>query len=121
MDILGQCEGDKAISMATFPIPLEKSSFFLVKMIYAFVTFSATIWIKSKLKGVRYQFIEGASLAFDGLGKTIYNDYLPSALEEGRYTASPSPLEVGTGLDYIQAAMDLSKQGVSAKKVVVKL
>ena len=51
----------------------------------------------------------------------ILAEYMPKALEIGRYKAKPDPLVVGTGLGNAQKALDTAKAGVSAKKVVVSL
>ena len=53
------------------------------------------------------------------VGRAIYGDFLPDALADGRYQPAPAPLEAGTGLDAIPAALDRLRQGVSAQKVVV--
>ena len=51
----------------------------------------------------------------------IYEEFLPKALAAGEYVAAPDPIVVGKGLEFMQAAMDMQKKGVSAKKVVVSL
>jgi len=51
----------------------------------------------------------------------IFEDFLPQALETGKYRAAPAPLMVGHGLASIQQAIDLQKKGVSARKLVVTL
>ena len=61
------------------------------------------------------------SLRQNELAKAIYTDFLPRALEQGTLVPAPEPLIVGTGLESIQKGLDLSEEGVSAKKIVVKL
>lgn len=51
----------------------------------------------------------------------LFEDFLPQALETGQYRAVPEPLVAGHGLATIQQAIDLSKRGVSAQKLVVTL
>lgn len=51
----------------------------------------------------------------------LWEDYLPNALAEGRYVATPVPEVVGTGLDRVQPALDRLREGVSARKLVVRL
>ncbi len=63
----------------------------------------------------------GGTLINNGVGKVIYEDFLPKALEEGVYIAAPDPLVAGKGPEHFQAALELLKKGVSAKKVVVTL
>ena len=55
------------------------------------------------------------------ISKAIYVDFLPKALAEGKYVAAPDPYVIGKGLENVQAALQTSKKGVSAKKVVVML
>ena len=55
------------------------------------------------------------------VGKAIYEDFLPTALAQGKYIAAPEPQVVGKGLECVQEAFEISKKGVSAKKVVVSL
>jgi NADPH:quinone reductase-like Zn-dependent oxidoreductase len=57
----------------------------------------------------------------DNVAPAIFNDYLPKALEQGKFLAKPDPLVVGTGLEFVQKGMDRVKEGYSARKVVVKL
>lgn len=53
--------------------------------------------------------------------KRIFVDFLPKALESGRFKAKPEPLIVGKGLEKAQEAMDTYKAGISARKVVFTL
>jgi hypothetical protein len=71
--------------------------------------------------GVESKFILGGSLAENELGAAVYADYLPRALAEGKFIAAPEPLVVGKGLENIQKAFEVQREGVSAKKVVVSL
>lgn len=51
---------------------------------------------------------------------SMWKEFLPQALKEGRYIVAPEPLVVETrGLEGIQLGYDILKKGVSAKKVVV--
>lgn len=50
----------------------------------------------------------------------IWREFLPLALEEGKYVVAPEPLIVERrGLEGIQLGYELLKKGVSARKVVV--
>jgi hypothetical protein len=42
-------------------------------------------------------------------------------LAEGKFKPKPDPQVVGNGLDAIQKGLDISRQGVSAKKIVISL
>jgi NADPH:quinone reductase-like Zn-dependent oxidoreductase len=72
-------------------------------------------------EGVSAKFIWGSSLKDNELGAKIFEDFLPKALEAGRYLYAPEPLIVGKGLESIQKALEVMKKGVSAQKVVVSL
>lgn len=122
LDILDKCDGDKFLSMATYPAPATPPKRFVVpQMAYSFISFSISTFIKSKARGIRYKFIVGDSLIHNEVGKAIYVDFLPKALAEGTYIAAPEPHVVGKGLEKIQTAYDFQRKGVSAKKVVVSL
>ncbi|OAP62420.1 hypothetical protein AYL99_04623 [Fonsecaea erecta] len=55
------------------------------------------------------------------LGKAIYGDFLPRALEQGIIKPAPPSDVVGHGVEHIQGAVDKLRAGVSASKVVVTL
>ncbi|CAG8324137.1 unnamed protein product [Penicillium salamii] len=74
-----------------------------------------------KKYGIQTRFVEGAELGRNELGKIIYESFLPGALAGGGYIAAPEPQVIGNGLEYIQEALDVHKNGVSARKVVVSL
>jgi NADPH:quinone reductase-like Zn-dependent oxidoreductase len=53
--------------------------------------------------------------------RPIFEEFLPRALAERQFVPAPEPQVVGKGLDKIQDAYLIHKQGVSAKKIVVAL
>lgn len=64
----------------------------------------------------------GANMTLDSeLARSIWHGFLQPALAAGTFFAQPSPRVVGTGLEDLQQAMDIQRQGVSALKLVVKL
>jgi NADPH:quinone reductase-like Zn-dependent oxidoreductase len=71
--------------------------------------------------GIVIQRIFGTTLADNGVGKAIYEKFLPAALAKGTFVPSPAPEVTGHGLDAIQAAVNQIMKGVSAKKLVVSL
>jgi NADPH:quinone reductase-like Zn-dependent oxidoreductase len=71
--------------------------------------------------GVTVKSILGTTLKDNEVGKAIYEDFLPKALEKGSFVPAPEPLFAGKGLESIQGAVDLIAKGVSAKKIVVLL
>jgi hypothetical protein len=72
-------------------------------------------------EGVTLQAVFGLTIKDDETGKAIYEDFLPKALESGSYKPAPEPLVAGQGLESVQAAVDLHRAGVSARKIIVKL
>ncbi|KAG9234052.1 putative zinc-binding alcohol dehydrogenase domain-containing protein cipB [Amylocarpus encephaloides] len=122
LEILSKSKGSKFIAMATYPMaqkPLE--SFVLIRMMFGYVSWNIAHWIKSKMKGVHSSFIFATTLANNGVGNFIYENFLSQALAAGSFVASPEPLVVGKGLESIQGAMEVQRKGVSARKVVVTL
>ncbi|KAM7189388.1 GroES-like protein [Rhypophila sp. PSN 637] len=55
------------------------------------------------------------------IGRAVWEDYVPRALEDGRLRPLPEQLVVGHGLEDIQKGLDRQKEGVSARKVVITL
>lgn len=122
LDILDKCSGNKFISMATYPVPQPPpKSFVVVTTAASYISGMTNIWVKSKTRGIRTNFIFGSTLLYNEVGKAIYVDFLPRALADGAYIAAPDPYVVGKGLENIQAGFDIQRKGVSAKKVVVSL
>ena len=120
LDVLDKCSGNKFISMATYPIPQPPPKNIL-SLAASYMSGMANIWVKSKTRGIRNNFIFGSSLLYNEVGKAVYVDFLPRALAEGTYIAAPDPLVVGKGLESIQKGLDVQMKGVSAKKVVISL
>ncbi|KAJ5625447.1 oxidoreductase [Penicillium lagena] len=122
MDILNRCSGKKFVSLAAYPVPVTPPKHFQVlQTMFTFITRSFVYWFKSKTMGVNYNLIFATTLIENGIGKSIFADYLPHALKTGKFQASPEPMVVANGLEGIQDAMDYQKTGVSARKVVVSL
>jgi NADPH:quinone reductase-like Zn-dependent oxidoreductase len=123
MDIIAETKGRKFVSQASVPWPEEmpSSSVGLVLAMLSMVWWNMSIWFKSKVKRVDIKFIFGSSLMGNEVSRVVYEDYLPTALAEGKYIAAPEPQIVGKGLEYVQEAFDVNMMGVSAKKVVVSL
>ncbi|KAL3417107.1 zinc-binding dehydrogenase [Phlyctema vagabunda] len=122
MDILATCKGNKFLSMVTYPNPDPMPTSFVVpKFIFTFMTWSIAQFYKSVTRSIGYKFIWGGTLIDNGLGKYIYEDFLPEALAQGTYLTAPEPIVAGNGLEHVQTALDLLRKGVSAKKVIVTL
>lgn len=55
------------------------------------------------------------------VGEAVWQKFLPGALKDGSIKCVPEPLVVGKGLESVQKGLDVQKEGVSAKKVVIEL
>ena len=122
LDILNNCEGDKFISMASYPMPNPPpKSFVMPRIASYYISRSVVNGITSWRRNIGTKFIFGTTLMDNGVSEAIYVDFLPKALAEGTYIAAPEPQVAGKGLESIQAAFNVQKKGVSARKVVVSL
>ena len=72
-------------------------------------------------EGIGAKFCMAGSIKDDEVGRAVYVDFLPKALEEGTFVAAPEAEVVGKGLESIQVAFEVQMKGVSAKKIVVSL
>jgi len=121
--IVGACNGSKFVSLASTSVSIENFTQRrqLPLLILKFVSSNVSLQVKCRARKVRSKFIFGSSLMDNEVSRVIYEDFLPSALAEGRYAAVPEPSVIGKGLDSVQAGFDAQRKGVSAKKVVVSL
>ncbi|KAI1098789.1 GroES-like protein [Jackrogersella minutella] len=75
-------------------------------------------------EGVEAKFLLGTGDGFRAYHETtsmIFTEFLPKALRDGSYKVAPKPEVVPTkGLEGIQSALDILRNGVSAKKIVVE-
>ena len=131
VDIVHASKGDKFVTRVSAPVGLDAlpdgtdgrgvSFLQLIPLVFQMLGASASMEFKARMRRVRTKFVIGDTLVNNEVGKVIYVDFLPKALASGQYVAAPNPHVVGKGLDYIQAAFDFQKKGVSAQKVVVSL
>ncbi|KAI9708374.1 MAG: hypothetical protein M1820_004078 [Bogoriella megaspora] len=122
VDILGACKGNKFVAQATFeapPFPKGLSGYpvFIIGMLSKLIPGTVRSW----LKGVSHKIINGSDLVTNEVGKAIYEDFLPVALEQKKFQPAPEPQVVGKGFEYLRKATDMNKKGVSAKKLVVQI
>ncbi|CAJ2511889.1 Uu.00g075140.m01.CDS01 [Anthostomella pinea] len=120
MDVVARSQGKKFVAMVSYPVPDDPDAGTLTSA-FCFVRGTASLMLKSQLTGVKQKFVFGSAIIHDDVGKALWEDFLPAALQEGRYVAAPEPQVVGHDLECLQANMDLLKRGVSAKKFVVTL
>jgi len=122
VDIICACSGNKFVSTASPAISFANfTNSQLPLIIFQLLSSNVSLQVKALIGGIRTKFIFGSTLKDNEVSKVIYEDFLPTALAEDRYVAAPDPYVIGSGLEYIQAAMDAQRKGVSAKKVVVSL
>ena len=127
VDIVHGCNGNKFVSMTSFPVDMqrltkgERVGVAFIRQLPRLISFTASLFLKSRLRGVRTNSIFGTTLVYNEVGPMIYTEFLPRALAEQRYAAAPEPLVVGEGLSSIQAGMDKQRAGVSARKVIITL
>jgi NADPH:quinone reductase-like Zn-dependent oxidoreductase len=122
MRILDKTGGHKFVTMATYPVPQKApQSLILLRTVWFFVSWIIIYKLNGMIKGIKSNFIFGSSIAHNPVGKAIYVDFLPKALETGAFVPAPEPLIAGQGIESIETAFGIQQKGVSAKKVVVTL
>lgn len=121
--IIGASQGKKFVAQASvdWPEKMPKNTMGMIGLVFSFIWSNISTWFTAKRKGVATKFIFGSDLMANEVSRIIYEDFLPSALANGKYRAAPEPQVVGEGLEHVQEALDLNMKGVSAKKVVVSL
>jgi hypothetical protein len=55
------------------------------------------------------------------LGELIWHDFIPAALASGKFQAKPDPFIIKGGLSKVQEGIDMLRNGVSAKKIVIEI
>lgn len=114
----------KRIAFAGAIVPADKLTSFVGKGTFLIgMMFDMVKWAGIRLTtGVEVKFILLDGLVDpDSVVSCVYMDFLPLALEKGQFVPAPPPHVVGKGLDKIQGALDLQREGVSGKKLVVML
>jgi hypothetical protein len=81
----------------------------------------ANIWSKSRRLGVVEKFFNSCSVIDNEIGPAVYRNYLAEALLLGKHIPVPPPVVAGHGLEAIQKGLELLRQGVSAKKIVLTM
>ncbi|MDA8196238.1 MAG: zinc-binding alcohol dehydrogenase family protein [Actinomycetota bacterium] len=125
--VLSECKGNKFVAVATPPISFsylaknEKSQIQLLKFAALLISKNIALGVLATASRVKFKYIFGTTLKNNGVGRYIYRQYLPRALEEKIHIPAPPPRVVGHGLEAIQEALDIAKAGVSAEKIVVRL
>lgn len=55
------------------------------------------------------------------IGTGVWHEFMPKALETGRFQAKPDPHVVKGGLGKVQEGINILRKGVSAKKIVIEI
>jgi NADPH:quinone reductase-like Zn-dependent oxidoreductase len=125
--IVAKATGKKFVAIATPPVSFEtlgeesQSRFERARVTRRLIASNIALQASARPNGVGLSYIFGSSIKNTEVSNAIFRDFLPAALAEGRYIATPKPTVVGHGLGDIQAAMDRQRHGVSAAKLVVSL
>ncbi len=93
----------------------------LVRVITRLVRSNVVLQVRCRMRGIRASSVWGSTLMNNEVGPMLWENFLPAALAEGRYSAAPEPQVVGSGLEDLQQALDTLHRGVSARKLVVSL
>ncbi|KAF2019470.1 GroES-like protein [Aaosphaeria arxii CBS 175.79] len=75
---------------------------------------------KDNSAGVEINFIIN-DISPEGPARHVFEQYLPAALAQRQFVPKPEPEVVGHGLEKLQDAFMIHKQGVSAKKIVITI
>ncbi|KFA63389.1 hypothetical protein S40285_01828 [Stachybotrys chlorohalonatus IBT 40285] len=80
---------------------------------------TATRYTGELPKGVRTRFVTSITIKDNHVGKLVFRDYLPAALVQNNYRCVPKARVSGHGLEALQEAINITKDGVFAEKIVV--
>ncbi|KAI3393596.1 hypothetical protein diail_3900 [Diaporthe ilicicola] len=124
IDILSACcksKDKKYVAQLSLngPAPPPPGPFNLVAWLARVGLAWFTTLIKKNVKGVKVEFVWGSDLNDGRVAKAVYGDFLAAALARGQFVPAPEPQIVGHGLDKVQEAFEVGREGVSAKKIVV--
>jgi NADPH:quinone reductase-like Zn-dependent oxidoreductase len=125
--IVASCEGNRFVSIATPPVSFDGLArtagrrVETLRTVRRLIASNVALQVRSRTRGVRIKYIWGTSLKNNEVSHAIYRDFLPAALAEGRYRAAPEPRVIGHGLQHLQRALDIQREGVSAQKIVITI
>ncbi|KAL3417104.1 zinc-binding oxidoreductase [Phlyctema vagabunda] len=74
-------------------------------------------------KNVDAKLVMGLDPAFGrrDIGDAVWRNFIPQALAAGKFQAKPDPLLLVGGLEKVQEGINIQRNGVSAKKVVIEV
>jgi len=124
---IARAVGSKRVSFASPSVSFEDLprrpgiSMAFVRTMAQLVSRTGAMMVTARVHGIRARFVWGSTLMDNEVGPMLWEEFLPSALANGRYIAAPTAQVVGTGLEHVQVALDELRAGVSARKLVVRL
>jgi NADPH:quinone reductase-like Zn-dependent oxidoreductase len=127
IDIVATCQGNRFVAMATPPtsfdsVPAGRGHWRkLITAMVGTVAGNVALALSARRKKVTLKMIWGSTLISNEVGPMIFEKFLPDALADGRYMATPAAEVAGHGLAAIPAALERQRRGVSATKLVVTL
>jgi NADPH:quinone reductase-like Zn-dependent oxidoreductase len=125
--IMARARGKKFVAIATPPVDFaslgdpSRGRLERARVTVRLVAANIALQLRARTHGVGLRYIFGTDIKNNEVSTAIFRDFLPAALVEGSYTATPKPTVVGHTVGDFQHAMDLQRAGVSATKLVVSL
>jgi NADPH:quinone reductase-like Zn-dependent oxidoreductase len=125
--IVASCKGNRFVAIATPPVSFDRLAREsgrrreTARTIRRLISSNIALQLRSRPRGVQIKYIWATSLKHNEVSHAIYRDFLPAALADGRYRAAPAPRVIGEGLEHLQRALDIQREGVSAEKIVVTI
>ncbi|MGC4814591.1 zinc-binding alcohol dehydrogenase family protein [Micromonospora sp. DT228] len=125
--ILAKARGKKFVAIATPPVDFASLADPLrgrlerARVTARLIAANIALQFSARPHGIGLKYIFGTNIKNNKVSTAIFSDFLPAALVEGSYTATPKPAIVGHTVGDFQHAMDLQRAGVSATKLVVSL
>ncbi|WPG99852.1 hypothetical protein R9X50_00267200 [Acrodontium crateriforme] len=123
IDVLSHCKGRKFVAQASADLPpggFPTNSLGWIPFGLSMLSSVARTTWKSKASGIEVKFIWGSDPAWNEVGGMIYEGFLPQALSQATYIPAPEPI-VLAGWDKVDEGLNLNRQGVSARKVVIRV
>ncbi|MEO5533518.1 MAG: zinc-binding alcohol dehydrogenase family protein [Pseudolysinimonas sp.] len=125
--IMAKARGKKFVAIATPPVDFasladpSRGRLERARVTVRLIAANIALQFSARTHGVGLKYIFGTNIKNNHVSTAIFSGYLPDALEDGRYAATPKPTIVGHSVGDFQNAMDLQRAGVSATKLVVSL
>ncbi len=125
--IVAACAGNRFVAIAPPPVSFaglarqDGRRRETARVLRRLIGSNVALQLRSRARGVQIKYIFGTSLKHNEVSHAIYRDFLPAALAQGRYRAAPKPRVIGHGLQHLQHALDIQREGISAEKLVVTI